>query len=243
MINLVIDIGNTWTKLSVFNREKLVHSQVNEEITARLLDDIREQFSEINMCIISTVIDLRSEIWAYIKDTFEYIELNRTTPLPISMNYSTIDTLGKDRVAASVMGNALFPKQNVLVIEAGTAITYDFVDNKGVYQGGGISPGIDMRFMALNTFTNRLPLIARHNYTDLIGKSTKDSILSGVINGTRAEVDGIIDRYRQYTDDQLKIVLGGGDCIYFDRMLKNNIFVLQNIVREGLNKILLYNFE
>ncbi|MCF8302836.1 MAG: type III pantothenate kinase [Bacteroidales bacterium] len=240
---MVIDIGNTLTKLAVFQNDKLVESYSFKGISKETIAGIQKKYPGLKKCLISSVVDVSPDIKRFLDETMNYFQLDETTPLPLKVNYKTPETLGNDRIAAVVMGNALYPDENVLVVEAGTAITYDFVDGQGIYHGGGISPGIDMRFRALNSFTHKLPLIEKAKSPGLIGNSTTDSILSGVMNGVIAEVDGIIDNYRNYTDNQLKVVIGGGDCFYFDRKLKNNIFVLQNIVIEGLNKILLYNFE
>jgi type III pantothenate kinase len=154
--------------------------------------------------------------------------------------YDSPETLGKDRLAAAVAGNHLFPNQNVLVIDAGTCIKYDFINAQAEYLGGAISPGLQMRFNALHIFTEKLPLIELTVFKTLIGKNTTDSLLSGVINGTLSEIDGIIDQYREIYPE-IQIVLSGGDAEYLVGKLKKGIFAVSNIVLQGLKIILDYN--
>ena len=148
--------------------------------------------------------------------------------------------MGKDRLAAAVTGNHFFPNQNVLIIIAGTCITYEFVNTKAEYLGGAISPGISIRFKALHTFTGKLPLVEKKIKASIIGNTTENSILSGVINGCFYEVKGITYEYTDKYKD-LKIILSGGDMKYFDKILKNSIFAISNIVLIGLNIILDFN--
>lgn len=148
--------------------------------------------------------------------------------------------MGNDRIALAVAGSQLYPGRDVLIIGAGTCITYDFVSKNNEYFGGSISPGIHMRFKALNTFTDKLPLVQPENKPELIGNSTVGSITSGVMNGLYSEIDGIIDRYEK-NFPEIQTILTGGDIIYFDKMLKNNIFANSNLVLKGLNMILDYN--
>jgi type III pantothenate kinase len=148
--------------------------------------------------------------------------------------------LENDRLAAAIAGATLYPGSNVLVIQAGTCITYEFINAQGEYIGGAISPGIQMRYKAMNTFTGKLPLIEHKKFDGLIGQTTEESILSGVNNGILAEVDGIINAYKsQYPD--LTIILSGGDADFFVKQLKNSIFAVPNIVLKGLNIILDFN--
>jgi type III pantothenate kinase len=197
----------------------------------------RSELQQVNQVILSSVRDYSDEIRNLLNSQFHCIELSPAVPLPIKLNYQTVATLGNDRIALAVAAAGLFPGQNVLIIDAGTCITYDFINVNNEYCGGGISPGILMRFKALNTFTSKLPLVSKVNYAGLIGDSTDNSIRSGVINGTIAEVNGIIEQYEHMFSD-LKILLTGGDTNYFDKNLKNNIFANSNLVLEGLNMIL-----
>ena len=171
------------------------------------------------------------------------IIFNSETKIPLTNLYQSASTLGSDRLAASVGAYFLYPNANVLVIDAGTCIKYNFTNSKNEYLGGGISPGIRMKLKALQTFTSKLPLVeANFSYNELVGNNTQNSILSGVLNGSVAEIDGIISQYKlQFTD--IICILTGGDSEYLAKRLKNSIFAHQNLVIKGLNDILNYNSE
>ena len=160
--------------------------------------------------------------------------------LPILNMYETKDSLGKDRLAAAVAGSAEFPGENVLIINAGSALTFDFVNDRGEYLGGSISPGMMMRFNALHTFTDKLPLLSYQETVSLVGTNTRESIVSGVINGIVAEIEGVSLQYQEFYPG-LKIILSGGDLNYFDKRLKISIFAFPNIVIHGLQQILSFN--
>jgi type III pantothenate kinase len=166
--------------------------------------------------------------------------LDHKLPLPIKNNYGTPETLGVDRIAAVCGAQQIFPFQNCLVIDAGTCVTFDIIDKDGVYYGGAISPGMHMRFKAVHTFTARLPLISPVPEAKLIGDSTETSIQSGVINGMAAEMVGIIQRYQVKFND-LRVILCGGDTLFFENKLKASIFASPELVLVGLNSILIYN--
>jgi type III pantothenate kinase len=168
------------------------------------------------------------------------MELSALTNIPVTNFYKTPDTLGKDRLAGIVAAHSLYVKENVLVIDAGTCITYDLITTKGEYYGGSISPGLNMRFKALHTFTEKLPLVSLLNFEELIGTDTNTSILSGVINGLIAETDAIIERYKELYS-ALKIIICGGDAQFLVDRLKNSIFAVPELVLIGLNEILDYN--
>jgi type III pantothenate kinase len=170
------------------------------------------------------------------------IEFGPETPVPIKNNYHSPLTLGADRLAAAVAAHDLYADKDVLVIDAGTAITYEFITKDGTYQGGGISAGVSLRLKSLNAFTSRLPLVEAHFPEFLIGRNSEESILSGVMNGIRAEMDGIIQEYKQLYPE-LIILFTGGDMFYFEKKLKNDIFATPNLVLTGLNLILEYNLE
>jgi type III pantothenate kinase len=238
-MKLVVDMGNTYQKLAVFSGEDIVFMIAPEQLTMKSLLCVFERYV-INSGIISSVIHHDHELESFVKSRCTSLILDHNTPLPILNKYETPKTHGKDRLAAAVAGNHIFPDKNVLVIDAGTCIKYDFVTSGAEYLGGAISPGLHMRFSALHKQTEQLPLIELTEYRSLIGKNTTDSLLSGVINGTLAEIDGIIDRYREIYPE-IQIVLSGGDAEYLVSKLKNEIFAVSNIVLYGLKIILDYN--
>ena len=238
-MKLIIDLGNTLKKFAFFKKDELMDLYSREDFG---LDELERKLDEVPVkaSILSSVINYPERLTDILVARSKFIKLSNSTPLPIKLNYETPETLGKDRIAASVAGSHLHPGHNVLIITAGTCITYDIVSPDKKYLGGSIAPGIDMRFRALNTFTDHLPLIEKSGESTLMGKSTAGSIISGVQQGVLAEMDGLIDRYRKEFVD-LIVILSGGDAKYFDKKLKNNIFAVPNIVLTGLNIILDFN--
>lgn len=241
MQNLVIDFGNTLHKIAIFDGRELIYKNAFSKIAINDILHIQKQYPGIGKTIFSTVVPLQSELHTFLRNNCSAHELTHLSKIPIKNNYLSPETLGKDRLAVVVGAFQLFPNRNLLIIDAGSSITYDMVDNQAQYWGGGISPGIQMRFKALHQFTCKLPLLTfSDSRTPLIGKNTNEAILSGVLNGIYAEVDGIIDHYKiRYPD--IQILFTGGDLKHFDKNLKNNIFAEENLVLQGLNFILEYN--
>jgi type III pantothenate kinase len=238
-VKLVIDLGNTFQKLAVFSGEDIVFMEATEIVNIKLLIRVFNRFA-VKSAIISSVIHHEKDIERFIKSRCHCVMLDQNTPLPLVNKYNSPETLGKDRLASAVAGCNIFQKKDVLVIDAGTCIKYDFVNAQAEYLGGAISPGLRMRFSALHTFTEKLPLVEMTGYNSLIGKNTSESLLSGVINGASAEIDGIIERYREIYPE-IQVVLSGGDAEYLVSKLKNEIFAVSNIVLNGLKLILDYN--
>lgn len=239
-MNLIIDVGNTRIKMAVFDDGKMIH---NESLTIDLLVSeaikIIKKYNCKNAIISSVGLVNKSKIdELYAK--INLLELNYNTKVPFINKYSTPKTLGVDRIALVSSAIVNYPNRNVLIIDAGTCITYDFVNNEGIYYGGAISPGLQMRYKALNFFTEKLPLLEPSEIIDLVGNSTESSIHSGVINGVINEIDGIIKQYRKKNTD-LTVVLTGGNVNFLANRLKNGIFANPNFLLEGLNTILTYN--
>jgi len=237
-MNLVIDIGNTFTKLAVFNNKILLETIVQKELDDSLINSIFKKFKITNSIFSSVIENKKNEI---LLKKYNFLPLTHLTPLPLTIIYKTPETLGIDRIAAVVGAKSCFNNTDLLVIDLGTCVTYDFINAKGEYLGGSISPGFNMRFNALHHFTGKLPLIAfnKENLI-LIGDSTENSIISGVYNGLKNEINGIINEYiSQYA--LLKIVVTGGDINLFDLEPKNRIFADKFLVLQGLNEILIYN--
>ena len=240
MMNLCLDIGNTRLKAAIFNEnETLVYRGVFAPFTKNNLEQLFADH-HIQHAILSSVANHATFINDFLAEKTFFVHLTHKTPLPITNTYATPATLGRDRIAVVVGGKAIFPDADILAIDAGTCITYDFIDQKNVYHGGSISLGLQMRFRALQHFTDKLPLVQKTNESQLIGKTTETAILSGVMQGTVAEMNGIIAQYQQKYP-KLKVLLTGGDAKIFETQLKNEILVRPNLVLEGLNKILNYN--
>lgn len=236
-MNLAIDVGNTFIKAGIFEKGKLTsfHSALSEGELRTFSSEIKPEF-----IIVSSVGKNPDTVIALFPSVKKAFYLNPSTKLPLKNLYKTPQTLGMDRIAAAAGAAALFPDADKLVIDAGTCITYDFTDQFGQYHGGGISPGIDIRFKSLNTFTKKLPLVDRKGDVNLIGSDTEESILSGVQNGVIAEVSGIIAQYREKYPG-LKVIICGGDASFFESKIKETIFTVPELVLVGLNRILEYN--
>ena len=242
-MNLVIDIGNTRTKFSVFNRGEVLISVPVNEFLPEHIDVLQNEHPELQNVILSAVKDYPPKLKTALQNKFKlFIELNANTPLPIENSYKTPETLGKDRIAAAVGGFDLYPDTNLLIIDAGTAITYDILNDKHQFLGGNISPGIEMRYKALHQFTGKLPLVSQQKFDKLYGTTTEEAILAGVQHGVVFEVDKAIETFKEFYTN-LKVIITGGDADFFDKKLKNSFFVNFNLTALGLNRILEYNGE
>lgn len=240
-MNLVLDFGNTRIKCAVFEGASLVEKHVftNEE---ELLSNL-SSFDSIKNCLVGSVTNEHVKTSELLMAKFNTLVFKANTPTPLKNLYKSALTLGSDRIAASVGSWALYPNQNVLTIDAGTCIKYNFVNEKNEYIGGAISPGIPMRLKAMNHYTQALPLVdLDKNYDKLTGESTAESLLSGAVIAAACEADGMIDRYHtQYKN--LQVLITGGDADYLCKQLKNRFFANQNILLQGLNTILNFNLE
>ncbi len=241
-MRLAVDIGNTNTKVAYFEKGKLSNTQVYEAFPeAELLDLLSGKLCE--RAIVSSVKKLSP---AFLKSMAQnqVLIFSSDTALPLKIEYATPQTLGVDRIAAAVGAKALFPKQNVLCFDFGSCITTEFVDQAGVYHGGSIAPGMNLRFKSMHTFTDKLPLIAAQQFPQptVTGNSTESCMISGVVNGILFEIKGMISQYElKYKD--LKVVFTGGDATYFESLLNMKIFVDPYLVLKGLNEILEYNAD
>lgn len=241
-MNLIIDIGNTRTKVGLFNQNEMVKSFPIDSFELADLLELKLDYPKINKAIVSSVKHNLTDLVKILKRELEFvIELDHTTPIPIENLYETPETLGKDRIAAAVGGNHLYPNQNLLIIDAGTAITYDFVNQKNQYMGGFISPGLSMRFQALHHFTDKLPLLKPAEPEIMFGCNTIDAIQGGIQYGLEGELERIIQHFSA-SQNELKIILSGGDTKYFEKLLKNYNFVSLEITLLGLNTILGFNY-
>lgn len=230
-------MGNTRVKVAIIENNRLLLEVNWRKLSARKLEVLLEEYKP-QQAILSSVRKRYSKIMNLLKKRVETVlRLSSKLKLPIVNLYETPETLGNDRVAAVMGATLLFPNTAVLVVDAGTCITYDFMTADKTYHGGSILPGIDMRLEALATLTARLPHLKRANLNDFIGKNTATSIQTGVQVGVLHELKGFIDQYTARFGD-LKVVLTGGDATYFESQLKNKIFVQPNLVLVGLNHIL-----
>jgi type III pantothenate kinase len=223
MTNLVFDIGNTFSKVAVFNKQNLLWTKRYRNFSEAALKLILIEFKP-ETAIISSVQN-KIFLWeAMLEKQLKTFRFHYQMAKSITNHYEQPEKLGLDRLAAVVGAHFLYPKNSNLVIDAGTCVTYDAVDTKGNYCGGSISPGLKMRFKALKHFTKKLPLIeSETDFHQISGNNTQQAILSGVQNGLRYEAEGFIKKQTEQ-DQHTNILLTGGDLNFFDTHLKNSIF-------------------
>ena len=239
-LNLIIDIGNTAAKVALFDGGEMVEVLTESNQSLDCLEALCVKYP-VEQGIVATVIDLSERVLAaLVALPFPLLWLDSKTPLPVTNLYETPETLGYDRMAAVVGANEQYPRRDILVIDAGTCITYEFIDSKGQYHGGNISPGMQMRFKALNQFTGRLPLIDSNGRKLPMGRDTETAIRAGVLKGMEYEILGYIESMK-HKYPELLVFLTGGDDFSFDSSVKSIIFADRFLVLKGLNRILNYN--
>jgi len=237
-MHLCIDVGNSRWKTGVFDHDKLVHVHAFDS------NDAFEEISNIlynhsiDYSIYSSVRSIEEKIVRLLESRTRFVPFDHTTPLPIYNSYKSPETLGLDRLAAVV--GAYGGSEHALIIDAGTCITYDLLVDRSKYLGGNISPGLEMRFKAVHTFTDKLPNLKQKNIVSAFGKSTNEAIEIGISRGLCHEIEGFINQYSM-NYQPLDVFLTGGDSNYLVEYLKKKIFVRPNLVLEGLSKILIHN--
>lgn len=242
-MNLVIDQGNSFCKIGVFDDNRLVKFFREEQISVDFLSNVLDLF-DIEFSIVSSVKEIDDEIFLFLKDKISYLLLfDQKTKVPIEIAYKTPSTLGRDRIAAVVGAWCLFPQKDILVIDAGTCITYELLRNDGVYLGGNISVGFSTRLRAMHQFTGKLPLLTPEIVEQSgVGTNTNSAILIGTYKGLLREIEGFIqDSKIILKNDNICIIATGGESCFFVNQLKDTIFVSENLVLFGLNKILEHN--
>lgn len=241
-MNLVVDVGNTQIKFAVFDGDQIVEKTVaNSESALETLNNCILAHPKLSKAILSTTAEVTDIFHKTLSKNLKLVEFSHESKINFKNNYKTPQTLGLDRIALVAAAAETYPHHNVLVIDAGTCITYDFIDKHLVYQGGAISPGLQMRFKAMHTFTEKLPLVTEPVQTDTyIGKSTHEAMQIGVFKSICYEIDGYIEDYLADYED-LTVVLTGGDYYLLSASIKNSIFATQNFLLKGLIKILQLN--
>lgn len=240
IMQINIDIGNSKIKVAVFEQNSLVELFTFEENEAeKNFKKILKKYPQTTKSVVSSVGKLSFEALDVLKTKTNLHTISHETPFPFTNLYATPKTLGIDRMVVAAGAVLLFPNQNRLVIDAGTCITYDFIDQNNNYLGGAISLGIKIRYKSLNNFTANLPLLEKKDVEHFIGNSTENSIHSGVINGVCFEIDGFISQYSLKYQD-LTIILTGGDAVFLAKRLKSTIFANSNFLLESLNLLSIY---
>lgn len=243
-MKLIIDKGNTRTKVAVYKKEELLSVTAVGRLDIGFIDDLFAKY-DIKASIFSSVSGLETkDVMNYLSEKTQLFIMSEDLFLPVEVNYLPKYSLGNDRIAAIVGGYNIFPKENVLVIDAGSCICLDFIDNKGKYKGGSISLGFQMKSKALNTFTARLPLVEiNESKVSVCSLNTFDCIKSGIVNGTIAEVRGMIEMISKEQNSDFQIIITGGDASLLSENLNINAVVEPNLVLQGLNMILDYNIK
>lgn len=242
-MNLCIDIGNSMVKSAVFSGSEIQEVDHWKDIGPLEIEKLKSKHPQIKNVILCSVRPENPDLINQLRSNFPYLlEFNDDTDVPLENFYLTKNTLGKDRLAAVTGANNIYPDRNVLVVDLGTAITYDLVDEFNRYLGGNISPGMALRFRALHEFTGRLPLVKPKHNIDLLANNTEDAIAAGVQNGIIFEIDSYISKMKKQFRN-IVIIITGGDAKYFDKKLKNTIFVYPFLIFTGLNRILIHNVK
>lgn len=242
MLNIAVDIGNTRTKIGLFENDELVEKWTWEGWSPEAFLQLATNQSAENIILSSVAGLMPAHLEQQAAAHFFYLPLNHQTPLPFKNFYRTPQTLGIDRLAAVAGALALFPAQHCLVIDAGTCITYEMLTAQGDYLGGNIAPGVAMRLKAMHAFTAKLPEVNTGETENWVGYSTESALRNGAQWGTAFEIEGAIARLQQEFSP-LTVILTGGDAIFLAKMLKSQIFVLPDLVLIGLNKILNHNVK
>jgi len=238
---LAIDVGNTRIKAALFEANTLVETFVfGKEDFISQVAFILELHPKIKTIVLATVGNFEKKLLSSFENKLSIVYVSHESKFPFQNLYTTPTTLGIDRMVLAAGAVMTFPTQNRLIIDAGTCITYDFVDKNNNYLGGAISPGLSIRYEALHQQTAKLPLLSKTYAENFIGNSTEESIHSGIVNGVIYEISGFIEEYKnQYA--KFIIILTGGDGEFLAKRLKNTIFANSNFLLESLNQTFQYN--
>lgn len=240
---LTVDIGNTRIKGAVFEGNTQIDTFFfTKKDFQKKIKNILKTHQKITHLVVASVGDVEKESFLEFKKELNVHFISHKDSFPFFNDYETPQTLGIDRMVLAAGAIFQFPNQNRLVIDAGTCVTFDFIDDKDKYHGGAIAPGLRLRYESLHNFTAKLPLLTLESPKDLIGKSTSQSIHSGVVNGLVYEIDGFIEEYRARYSNFI-IILTGGDTDFLAKRLKNTIFANSNFLLESLNQTFQYKIK
>lgn len=240
-MNLIIDVGNSSVKWAVFSEQNMLKraGSTSEELIPTFNTFLKE-YPKISHAILSVVGSFSEATIQYIQERLSLLILDQYTKVPFRNAYKTPETLGVDRLALVSAAATHYPKKNVLVIDAGSCITYDLLTAQNIYLGGAISPGLQMRYRALHTFTAKLPLLEPKHLDAIVGDSTENAMHVGVATAIGNEMDGFVNDFKEKYPD-LTVILTGGDAHFLRDSLKNDIFANSNFLLEGLHFILEHN--
>ena len=238
-MNLVLDVGNSLLKIALFEKSELIQKFKFSENYKRNIEDLMLNY-KVTHSIISNVGRIDDSIINILKESTNLLLVSNQLKIPFKNLYKSKNTLGQDRLALVSAAAFNFPNENVLIVDVGSCITYDFKNSKNEYLGGSITPGIEFRYRSLNDYTNKLPLLKPQKTLNYLGVSTESSMHVGVIQGLTFEIDGFINAYREKYQE-LTVILTGGGAQYLVESIKNDIFAHSNFLLEGLNYLLQNN--
>ena len=241
-MHLCIDIGNTRCKYAIFDNGQIVKSNILSAFEQFYFKDLIEQNKIKNVMISSVKKIAFLPFKGILRPDVQLIELDDQTALPFNNLYMTPKTLGKDRLALVSGARKLYPEENLLVVDAGTCITYDFIDKDNNYHGGNILPGLNMRLKAMHHFTDKLPMLELNHPVDFLGRDTSSAMMTGVVDAANFELEGFRKAYEEQFG-LLRLLVTGGDTEYFETKIKSRIFVHPDLMMIGLNEILEYNLN
>ncbi len=239
MTTLCFDFGNTRLKCGVFSGKNFSEEIVLEDATVNTIESLLAKYNPAKT-ILSSVIHHDSAIENVLAAKSKFHKLSAASKLPFTTPVGKPETIGADRLALIAAAVHLFPKEHTLVIGLGSCITYNYVNSLHQFLGGSITPGMHMRFKAMNEHTALLPLVKAQHDFPLIGYDTKTNLLSGVILGVAGEMDRFIDEYSQKFSN-FNVLLTGGDAPFFVSHIKNKIFADPNLIYKGLYAISEHN--
>jgi type III pantothenate kinase len=240
---LAVDVGNTRIKAAVFEENTLLEFFVFQKTTLeKNIQNIFEKYQNISHLVVASVSDVEKQAFFSFESVVKIHFVSHNDSFPFVNCYETPKTLGIDRMVLAAGATLQYPNQNRLVIDAGTCVTFDFIDENNNYLGGAISPGLRLRYEALHNFTAKLPLLTLENPNHFIGNSTSQSIHSGVVNGLVFEIDGFIEEFKTQFSKFI-IILTGGDSEILAKRLKNTIFANSNFLLESLNQTFQYKIK
>ncbi len=227
--------------MAIFDESQMIHFKSQKKWLVSDFKKLEKKFAT-NTCIISTVKKSLPRYYDFLNRTKKCIELTHKTKLPINNKYKTPKTLGRDRLAAAIGAYASFPTKNNAVIDIGTCVKFDFIDKNGIYYGGNIAPGVELRLKAMHHFTAALPSIRQKEPKNLLGLSTEEAMNNGAVLGVVFEIESFI-RHLRAEKGPINVILTGGGASFFGEIVKSKIFVDSYIVLKGLNKIADYQKE
>ena len=238
-MNLTIDAGNSRIKYGIFDLDYLKEVIVRNTLELEDLHQIMDKY-QYEQGILTGSRNIEPQMLMQLNRDFNIKYLTVNTPLPVSNMYRTPDTLGRDRLAGAIGGHFAFPFANVLVIDLGTANTYNVINNKAQFLGGNIAPGLSLRLELLNRGTDKLPLVGLKGEVGLYGMDTEGALRNGAILGVVAEIEYYTREFKAAFPSN-KIILTGGNALFISHYLKESYVIKPDLVLEGLNRILLHN--